>query len=112
VHCVCLVPLCWLLQCPQFDALHELLTARETLEFYARIRGVPEERLPRLVQYLLDRLSLTEYADRCAGTYSGGNKRKLSVALALIGNPRIVFLDEPSTYVRASSPSVFSLCPH
>jgi ATP-binding cassette subfamily A (ABC1) protein 3 len=42
-------------------------------------------------------MGLTEYADRAAGTYSGGNKRKLSVALAMIGDPSIVFLDEPST---------------
>merc|ERR1719221_32543 len=46
---------------------------------------------------LLDVLSLRKYADRRAGTYSGGNKRKLSVAIAMIGNPPIVFLDEPST---------------
>jgi len=46
---------------------------------------------------LLEVLSLTKYQDRRAGTYSGGNKRKLSVAIAMIGNPPIVFLDEPST---------------
>ena len=46
---------------------------------------------------LLEVLSLTKYADRREGTYSGGNKRKLSVAMAMIGNPPIVFLDEPST---------------
>ena len=42
-------------------------------------------------------MGLIEYADRAAGTYSGGNKRKLSVAIAMIGEPSIVFLDEPST---------------
>jgi ATP-binding cassette, subfamily A (ABC1), member 3 len=42
-------------------------------------------------------MGLTEYADRAAGTYSGGNKRKLSVAIAMVGEPSIVFLDEPST---------------
>ena len=46
---------------------------------------------------LLKVLSLTKYANRRAGTYSGGNKRKLSVAIAMIGNPPIIFLDEPST---------------
>jgi len=83
--------------CPQFDALHANLTAKETLTFYGRIRGIPEEHLPKMVSYLIERLSLGDYADREAGKYSGGNKRKLSVAIALIGNPPIVFLDEPST---------------
>jgi ABC-type nitrate/sulfonate/bicarbonate transport system ATPase subunit len=78
--------------CPQFDALHENLTAAETLTFYGRIRGIPEFKLPSMVAYLIDRLSLGEYANRKAGTYSGGNKRKLSVAIALIGNPPVVFL--------------------
>jgi len=83
--------------CPQFDALHAQLTARETLTFYGRIRGIPEDRLPLMVNYLIERLSLGQYADRQAGKYSGGNRRKLSVAIALIGNPPVVFLDEPST---------------
>jgi ABC-type multidrug transport system ATPase subunit len=46
---------------------------------------------------MIKQLTLEEYADKAAGTYSGGNKRKLSVGIALIGNPQIVFLDEPST---------------
>merc|ERR1712223_965144 len=49
------------------------------------------------VNLLLKVLSLTKYKNRKAGTYSGGNKRKLSVAIAMIGNPPVVFLDEPST---------------
>jgi len=83
--------------CPQFDALHLLMTARETLTFYARIRGIRADRIPTMVNFLLDRLTLTVYADRPAEGYSGGNKRKLSVAIALIGDPKVVFLDEPST---------------
>jgi len=85
--------------CPQFDAIHELLTAQEHLEFYGRIRGVPEEKLLGMVDLLLKRLTLDQDGQhlRPAGTYSGGNKRKLSVAIALIGNPPVVFLDEPST---------------
>jgi len=46
---------------------------------------------------MIDKLLLRDYQDKCAGTYSGGNKRKLSVSIALIGEPPIVFLDEPST---------------
>lgn len=85
--------------CPQFDALHDLLTGTEHLKFYGRIRGVPEASLEKMSRSLLEGLTLTEFADRPAGTYSGGNKRKLSVAIALIGNPPVVFLDEPSTGV-------------
>lgn len=77
---------------PQHDALHENLSAREALEFYGAIRGIPANRMDKMVSFLIDRLSLTEYADRPAGTYSGGNKRKCSVAIALVGNPPVVFL--------------------
>ena len=80
--------------CPQFDALYEHLTAREHLNFYGAVRGVSAQRLPLMVNALLTNLALDEYADRVAGTFSGGNKRKLSVAIALIGSPPVVFLDE------------------
>lgn len=83
--------------CPQFDALFELLTGREHLQLYARIKGIVEKDIDRVVNYKIAEMGLTEYADRAAGTYSGGNKRKLSVAIAMIGDPEIVFLDEPST---------------
>jgi ATP-binding cassette, subfamily A (ABC1), member 3 len=83
--------------CPQFDALFELLTGREHLQLYARIKGIVEKDVERVVNYKIAEMGLTEYADRAAGTYSGGNKRKLSVAIAMIGDPEIVFLDEPST---------------
>lgn len=68
------------------------MTSREVLRFYGQIRGISDAQIERMVSYLIDRLSLTEYADRPCGTYSGGNKRKLSVAIALIGNPPVVFL--------------------
>jgi len=83
--------------CPQFDALFELLSAREHLTLYARIKGIHEKDIPNVVNQKIDEMGLTEYADRAAGGYSGGNKRKLSVAIAMIGEPSIVFLDEPST---------------
>eukprot|EP00455_Lapot_gusevi_P052020 TRINITY_DN7870_c0_g5_i1.p1 TRINITY_DN7870_c0_g5~~TRINITY_DN7870_c0_g5_i1.p1 ORF type:complete len:341 (+),score=73.75 TRINITY_DN7870_c0_g5_i1:73-1023(+) len=83
--------------CPQFDPLLEQMTARETLCFYASLRGIPQERIPLLVESLLERLSLTPHADRPCGGYSGGNKRKLSLGMALVGSPSTVFLDEPST---------------
>ena len=84
--------------CPQFDALMSTLTAREHLYLFARIKGVKEELLAGYVQSMIDRLGLQAgIADRPCKGYSGGNKRKLCVGLALVGNPPIVFLDEPST---------------
>lgn len=83
--------------CPQFDALFELLTGREHLQLYARIKGIVDDQIDAAVNAKISEMGLTEYADRAAGTYSGGNKRKLSVAIAMIGDPAIAFLDEPST---------------
>mmetsp|Transcript_30098 Transcript_30098/g.30579 ORF Transcript_30098/g.30579 Transcript_30098/m.30579 type:complete len:1840 (-) Transcript_30098:237-5756(-) len=83
--------------CPQFDALFELLTGREHLALYASIKGIVAADVDAVVNSKIAEMGLTEYADRAAGTYSGGNKRKLSVAMAMIGEPSIVFLDEPST---------------
>lgn len=83
--------------CPQFDALFDKLTAREHLFLYARLKGVPEDLLEPFANGLLQFLGLMPYADKLAGTFSGGNKRKLSVGIALVGNPAVVFLDEPST---------------
>ncbi|KAJ8008300.1 hypothetical protein DPEC_G00103410 [Dallia pectoralis] len=83
--------------CPQFDALNDLLTGREHLEFYARLRGVPEKEVPMVAEWGIQKLGLVKYSNKTAGTYSGGNKRKLSTAMALIGCPPVVFLDEPTT---------------
>jgi len=83
--------------CPQFDAVLSRLTGREHLEMYARIKGIAEQDLDEVVNDCIECMDLKQYCDREAGGYSGGNKRKLSVAIALVGNPSIVFLDEPST---------------
>jgi ABC-type multidrug transport system ATPase subunit len=83
--------------CPQFDALFELMTGYEHLKMYARIKGIKEEDIEACVQEQIVRMDLTQHAFRLAGGYSGGNKRKLSVACAMIGQPSIIFLDEPST---------------
>ncbi|XP_056379091.1 retinal-specific phospholipid-transporting ATPase ABCA4 isoform X2 [Hyla sarda] len=83
--------------CPQFDAIDELLTGREHLQLYARLRGVPEEEVNMVAEWGIEKLGLKRYADQSAGTYSGGNKRKLSTAIALIGCPPVVLLDEPTT---------------
>uniref|UniRef100_UPI0037E7D1F5 phospholipid-transporting ATPase ABCA1 n=1 Tax=Semicossyphus pulcher TaxID=241346 RepID=UPI0037E7D1F5 len=83
--------------CPQFDAIDDLLTGREHLEFYARLRGVPEKEITMVAEWGIQKLGLVKYSNKSAGTYSGGNKRKLSTAIALIGCPPVIFLDEPTT---------------
>lgn len=64
--------------------------------FYARIKRIPFKYHKSLVEQQLNEMNLIEYRKRAAGKLSGGNKRKLNVALAMIGNPPVVFLDEPS----------------
>ncbi|GFQ81398.1 ATP-binding cassette sub-family A member 2 [Trichonephila clavata] len=83
--------------CPQFDALYDELTAREHLILYSRFRGIPIKEEEKVIEWALKKLDLVNYADRVTGTYSGGNKRKLSTAIALLGAPRVIFLDEPTT---------------
>uniref|UniRef100_A0A674HKF2 P-type phospholipid transporter n=1 Tax=Taeniopygia guttata TaxID=59729 RepID=A0A674HKF2_TAEGU len=83
--------------CPQFDAIDDLLTGREHLHLYARLRGVPAEEIKRVAEWGIQKLGFALYADHLAGTYSGGNKRKLSTAIALIGCPPLILLDEPTT---------------
>ena len=83
--------------CPQFDPLLDLMTGREHLILFARLRGVKKRDLNRLVDTLIDQIGLTKFADKVSSSYSGGNKRKLSLGIALIGNPSLVMLDEPSS---------------
>jgi ATP-binding cassette subfamily A (ABC1) protein 1 len=83
--------------CPQFDALLENLTVKEHLELFAKIKGIPENLVGFTVREKMDQLNLNAFENKLAGKLSGGNKRKLSVAIAMIGSPPVVFLDEPST---------------
>ena len=83
--------------CPQVDPLLEAMNSFETLYFFGRVRGIPHLVLEKRIEELIDQVGLRKHAKRPCGTYSGGNKRKLSLAIALIGNPKVVFLDEPST---------------
>jgi ATP-binding cassette subfamily A (ABC1) protein 3 len=89
--------------CPQFDSLHDLLTVEEQLELYARLKGIPSNRVGKAVDQKIEEVGLTEYRHKLTRGLSGGNKRKLSTAIALIGSPSIIFLDEPSTGVDPSS---------
>jgi ABC-2 type transport system ATP-binding protein len=79
----------------QFAAVDEILTGRENLRLIARLRRVPDPR--RTVDDLLARFQLTDAASRRVATYSGGMRRRLDIAMSLIGNPPVIFLDEPTT---------------
>ena len=83
--------------CPQFDALIENLTVREQLELFYDMKCLPSRFKDRAITQKINEMNLEEYENKLSGTLSGGNKRKLSVAMAMIGNPSIIFLDEPST---------------
>uniref|UniRef100_F1RPC9 ATP binding cassette subfamily A member 14 n=1 Tax=Sus scrofa TaxID=9823 RepID=F1RPC9_PIG len=83
--------------CPQFDALLDYMTAREIMTMYARLWGIPEKQINHYVNKSIQSLNLEPYADKFIYTYSGGNKRRLSTAIALMGKPSVIFLDEPST---------------
>jgi len=83
--------------CPQFDALIDQMTGRETLRMFARLRGLSASSIESCIQELINLFGLSIYADRQTVEYSGGNKRKLSSAIATIGLPPLVFLDEPTT---------------
>ncbi|MGB7817895.1 MAG: ATP-binding cassette domain-containing protein [Ornithinibacter sp.] len=79
----------------QFAAVDEILTGRENLVLVARLRHL--DGAGRIADELLDRFSLTDAAERGVSTYSGGMRRRLDIAMSLIGNPPVVFLDEPTT---------------
>ncbi len=81
----------------QEAALDAILTGREHLILQATLQGLPGAERRRRAQALLERVGLTEAADRRVGGYSGGMKRRLDLALALVHSPRILFLDEPTT---------------
>ncbi|XP_065292606.1 phospholipid-transporting ATPase ABCA3-like isoform X2 [Dermacentor albipictus] len=81
--------------CPQTNGLLEKLNAFEQLRLFARLRGIPEPQIEAAVQAVITLVDVEKHASKWCGTYSGGNKRKLSIAVAILGNPRVVFLDEP-----------------
>lgn len=83
--------------CPQHDALWKNITVREHLECYAAIRGVASDEIPRVVEMYLQGLQITEHANKQTQHCSGGTKRKLSFAMAMVGDPCVVLMDEPST---------------
>ncbi|KAK3933416.1 Phospholipid-transporting ATPase ABCA1 [Frankliniella fusca] len=83
--------------CPQFDALIPLLTVREHLDLYSSLHGASNHYRPAAVRRAITMFDLTPHQDKQAKDLSGGNKRKLSAAIALVGDPSLLYLDEPTT---------------
>ncbi|MFE9656565.1 ATP-binding cassette domain-containing protein [Micromonospora sp. NPDC006431] len=81
----------------QFAAVDDLLTGQENLQLMADLKRLRSGESKRVVADLLERFDLTESAQKMAATYSGGMRRKLDLAMTLVGQPRIIFLDEPTT---------------
>ena len=81
----------------QFSAIDDLLTGRENLQLMADLNHLPRRQGRARGQELLERFDLVDAADRGAATYSGGMKRRLDLAMTLVGSPQLIFLDEPST---------------
>ncbi|MBU8860884.1 MULTISPECIES: ATP-binding cassette domain-containing protein [unclassified Micromonospora] len=81
----------------QYAAVDEVLSGRQNLVLFGRLRRLSARRARRRAEELLDRFGLTEAADRSAGGYSGGMRRRLDLAASLVVPPRVLFLDEPTT---------------
>ena len=82
--------------CPQETPVYTYLTGRENVELFGNLYEMPKEKLKERSEKLLHILGLSEDADRRVGKYSGGMKRRLSLIMALIQDPEIAFLDEPT----------------
>ncbi|MFF0723646.1 ABC transporter ATP-binding protein [Streptomyces sp. NPDC004134] len=81
----------------QFSAVDNLITGEENMRLMADLHHLPRAEGRRITAELLERFDLTDAATRPASTYSGGMRRRLDIAMTLVGSPRIIFLDEPTT---------------
>lgn len=83
--------------CPQFDLLFPDLTAQEHIQLFCGIKGIPHNEILEITEQRLKHMKLYNVRDQRAGQYSGGMKRRLSVILSTLGDPKCVFMDEPTT---------------
>ena len=81
---------------PQQRALYDLLTCRENIQFFAKAKGVPNAMLKTNVDFMINKLSLSEHQDKLAIHLSGGTQQRTALAIAMVNNPEIAFLDEPT----------------
>ena len=86
----------------QSDALYEMLTGYENIEFFGKMKGVPSDELKKEIEYIAEIVDLTGNLKKLVSNYSGGMKRRLSLAIALIGNPELLILDEPTVGIDPS----------
>ncbi|MFX1515139.1 MAG: ABC transporter ATP-binding protein, partial [Promethearchaeota archaeon] len=81
---------------PQQRALYDLLSCRENIEFFARAKSVPNRELKARVELMIEKLSLSSHQDKLAIHLSGGTQQRTALAIAMVNNPEIAFLDEPT----------------
>ena len=86
----------------QSDALYEMLTGYENLEFFGKMKGVSAKELKKEIEYIAEVVDLTVDLKKLVSNYSGGMKRRLSLAIALIGSPELLILDEPTVGIDPS----------
>ena len=93
------LPAVWSLTgiCPQFDVYWPELSGREHLELFGQLKGLDTSAAAAEAEMRLGQVRLSDSSDRPMGSYSGGMKRRLSIAMALVGNPKMLYLDEPTT---------------
>lgn len=89
--------------CPQYTNLIDEMSVEQTLWYFATIRGVAREERAALVEDVIADLGLTVHRHKQVGNLSGGNKRKVSFGIAVMGNPDVILLDEPSAGVDPDS---------
>ena len=86
----------------QSDALYEMLTGYENLDFFGKMKGVPSNKLKKEIEYIAEIVDLTNDLKKLVSKYSGRMKRRLSLAIALIGSPELLILDEPTVGIDPS----------
>ncbi|MEE9585730.1 MAG: ATP-binding cassette domain-containing protein, partial [Nitrososphaerales archaeon] len=82
--------------CPQDAAVYPYLTGRENVELFGNLHAMPKDKLKRNTEELLEKMGLLEDAKRRVGKYSGGMRRRINLIMALVHDPKIAFLDEPT----------------
>ena len=86
----------------QSDALYDSLSGQENLRFFGQMKGIHKKQLDSAIQHVADVVELTPHLNKAVANYSGGMKRRLSLAIALLGQPKLLILDEPTVGIDPS----------